>query len=416
VIDLLRRYAPEYLARHGQQAPPQVRGTLAKLQLCRTAALGGHLLECGDGGHRVPVYNSCRDRHCPQCRGAQRADWFARTAELILPGVVYFQVVFTVPDELAALLLGNRRTTYGQLFRSAWSALAAELRNAGFAPAAWLVLHTWNQRLEHHPHVHALVPGGGPSSDGTRWVASRHRRHHGRVRPYLTDVQVLSARFRDHFLAGLRRLHARGELRLEGEWSCRRDAAAFAAWLQPFADRAWVVFVEPPPQENSRPEYVLKYLARYLTGGPLSDRRLLSHHNGEVVFWARDGHKGTGNRAVPYTLPGREFVRRWSLHVLPKGLVRSRGYGGYAGRHRQRYLRQCRALLATVAKATVQGSSLVAIPTDERPRESLAPARESAALGPRCPHCQTPLACREWRPRPSWRTLLTSPRPEPPDD
>ena len=183
-----------------------------------------------------------------------------------------------IDDKLSALMLGNRRETYGLLFHAAWDALREVLRaELGCEPAALMVLHTWNQRLGHHPHIHALVPGGGPSLDGQQWVHSRHRYHHGRDRPYLVDHELLSERFRDKFVAGLTRLHRADKLKLEGEWSHLRDPAAFTAWRKTFSDGPWVVNIEPPPTEDAQPENVLKYLARYMTGGPISDRRLIEH-------------------------------------------------------------------------------------------------------------------------------------------
>ena len=174
VIDILRHYTPSFVARHAGQAAPHVQGVLAKLSLCRTAALGGHVCECPRCGDRCPVYNSCLDRHCPQCRGGRRAAWLDQMAARLLPGIDYFQVVFTVPQALSALMLGHRRATYALLFHAAWAALRDVVRaEVGCEPAAWMVLHTWNQRLEHHPHVHALVPGGGPP-DRERWVAIRN--------------------------------------------------------------------------------------------------------------------------------------------------------------------------------------------------------------------------------------------------
>ena len=261
-----------------------MQSVLAKLSLCRTAALGGHVHECPQCQHRCPVYNSCLDRHCPLCSGGRRADWLTKTAELLLPKIDYFQVVFTVPAALAALMLGNRRTTYQLLFRAAWAALGEVLREeVGCEPAALMVLHTWNQRLEHHPHLHALVPGGGPSPDGQRWVRSGPRYPQRHDKPYLVDNRLLSQRFRDKFLEGLTRL--RGQLKLQGPWSHLRDPAAFAVWLQTFRDCAWVVYIQPPPTQNAQPEQILKYLARYLTGGPISDHRLIAHQADRVTFW-----------------------------------------------------------------------------------------------------------------------------------
>jgi hypothetical protein len=394
VIDLLRQYTPAYLDYYGGQAVPQVQSVLAKLALCRTAALGGHVYECPQCQHRLPLYNSCRDRHCPLCSGGRRADWLAKTAELLLPQIDYFQAVFTLPEELWGVMLGNRRTTYRLLFHAAWQALNEVLREElGCVPAALLVLHTWNQRLDHYPHLHALIPGGGPSLDGQRWVRSRHRRHHRRRRPYLVDNRLLSERFRDKFLAGLQRLHRDHKLKLHGAWSKLQTPAAFAVWLKTFRDSAWVVYVEPPPTEEAQPEYVLKYLARYLTGGPLSDRRLIDHHAGQVTFWARSGDKRSGNKSEPYPLPGAEFTRRWALHILPKGLVKSRSFGGFSCRQRADYLARCRALLG-----------------GERAESTAAPTPPEEPPPPRlCPRCQTPLECVSEVQRPGWNRVLNGP-------
>lgn len=277
-MDLLRQYTPEYLECYGAQAVPQVQSVLGKLALCRTAALGGHVYQCPQCQYRRQVYNSCIDRHCPQCSGGRRADWLAKTTELLLPKIDYFQVVFTLPEPLWPLMLGNRRATYRLLFHAAWEALREVLgEEVGCEPAALMVLHTWNQHLEHYPHLHALVPGGGPSRDGQQWVRSQDPHHPDRDKPYLVDNRLLSERFRDKFLAGLTRLHRNGKLKLDHPWSHLKEPAAFAAWLKMSCDCAWVVYIEPPPTENANPEHVVKYLARYLTGGPISDRRLIDH-------------------------------------------------------------------------------------------------------------------------------------------
>ena len=306
MIDLLRQYTPGFLERHGNQAPPQVQNVLAKLAMCRTLALGEHVYECPQCQHRSHVYNSCLDRHCPLCSGGRRADWLDKTAQLLLPKVDYFQIVFTVPEPLWGLMLGNRRATYRLLFQAAWAALGELLREAvGCEPAALMVLHTWNQRLEHYPHLHALVPGGGPSLDGQRWIQSKHPYHHGRHKPYLVDNTVLSDRFRAKFLAGLAQLHDRSELKLEDSWSDLQDPAAFVAWLNELDACDWVVYIEPPETEDAQPEHVLKYLARYLTGGPISDRRLIAHQDDKVTFWARSRDKGGGNPSRALHVDGR---------------------------------------------------------------------------------------------------------------
>lgn len=384
------------MAQHASQAIAQVQSVLAKLSLCRTAALGGRVHQCPQCQHRCQVYNSCIDRHCPQCSGGRRADWLDKTASLLLPQIDYFQVVFTLPEELSALMLGNRRSTYQLLFRAAWDALREVMREElECEPAALMVLHTWNQRLEHHPHIHALVPGGGPSLDGRRWVRSRHPNQPGRRKPYLVDNRLLSERFRDKFVAGLKRLQREGKLKLDGEWSYLKEPAAFAAWLTTFSDCAWVVFIEPPPTEHAQPEQVLKYLARYLTGGPISDQRLMAHENGHVTFSVRGKDKRTGNQREPYTLPGVEFTRRWSLHILPKGFVKSRGFGGYSGRNRAAYLDGCRNLLRL--------ERLSSDPCDVEQCE-LAEERESSLT---CPQCQTAMHCISDIERPGWNEVLS---------
>ena len=337
MIDVLRQYTPDYLQWYGGQAVPQVQSVLAKLALCRTPALGEHSYQC------------------PQCQ-------------------------------------------YRLLFHAAWQALREVLQEElGCEPAALLVLHTWNQRMEHHPHLHAVVPGGGPSADGQRWIRSRHRRHRRRRRPYLVDHRLLSERFRDKFLAGLTRLHRRGELKLQGSWSRYQDPAAFEAWLETFRDVAWVVFIQPPPKDETSPEHVLKYLARYLTGGPISDRRLIEHEAGEVTFWARSPDKKSGNKSEPYTLPGAEFTRRWALHILPKGFVKSRCFGGFSCRQRGPYLERCRELLAGEPVAGERPTATLEEPVVERVATHV------------CPHCQTPLECLSRVQRPGWNRVLNGP-------
>ena len=375
-----------------------MQSVLAKLALCRTAALGGHLYECPECHQQSPLYNSCIDRHCPLCSGGRRADWLAKTAQLLLPKIDYFQVVFTLPESLWPLMLGNRRQTYGLLFRAAWAALREVLRKqVGCEPAALMVLHTWNQHLDHYPHLHAVVPGGGPGVDGQGWVRSQHPEQANREKPYLVDNRLLSARFRDEFVAGLKGLQREGKLKLVGKWSPLQDATAFAAWLKPVQDVDWVVYIEPPPTAEADPEHVLKYLARYLTGGPISDRRLISWEDGQVTFWARSSDKGRGNPSEPYPLTGVEFTRRWALHILPKGFVKSRCYGGFSTRNRQTYLARCRELLGA-PPAEPKATELPPAAADE--------ASESSV---RCPHCETPMERISLGQRLGWNRVLNGP-------
>jgi hypothetical protein len=413
VATLLRRYTAEYVARHRSQAVPQVQSTLAKLSLCRTAALGGRRYRCGSCENECTVYNSCGDRHCPQCSGAKRADWLTSTAALLRPGLDYFQVVFTIPEQLSALTLGNRRAMYDLLFDAAWQSLRKVIgEEQGFEAAAAMVLHTWNQRLEPHVHVHAVVPGGGPSLRGERrWITSHRRDVPRAVAPYLVDADTLRQRFRQTFLDGLRRLHRRGSLKLERDWHLLRDATAFNNWLQPLEQVDWVTYIEPPPSRDASPEHVLKYLARYLTGGPISDRRLISDAGGEVTFWARAGRKAGGDRAdrQPYTLPGPEFVRRWSLHILPKGFVKTRRFGGYSNRHRQRYLSTCEDLLPDRSLPPVPtGPDLDWPGLSASPDSGEAPEPDAEANEPTCTQCGGRMRCIADRNREGWFLVLNS--------
>ena len=378
--------------RHPRQAPPQVRSVLGKLELCRTAALGGRTYECPRCKHECQVYNSCVDRHCPLCSGAKRGDWLDKTAQLLLPKIHYFQVIFTLPEPLWRFAAKNRRQVYTLLFHAAWAALRELLQEKlGIEPAALMVLHTWNQELEHFPHIHALVPGGGPSADGTRWIHSKHPFHRRRRKPYLVDHEELSGRFRKRFIAGMERLHRRGELKF-GPLSMVCDYDDFVNWLANLPED-WVAYIEPPPQQHSDPKHVLKYLARYLTGGPISDRRLITHEDGQVTFWARSKNKMAGNPSRPFPLPGIEFTRRWALHILPKGFTKSRCYGGFSSRLRRDYLSRCRALL----KLTDSEPATTPPPGADEPRP------EST---PKCPHCETPLECIRTSRRASWRDIF----------
>ena len=409
MASLLRRYTAGFVREHAEQAPPHVQSTLAKLSLCRTAALGGHWYQC-DACHDLCVlYNSCGDRHCSQCAGAKRRDWLTKTSGLLLPGIDYYQVVFTMPDRLSSLALGNRRELFTLLFHAAWAALQSVIRTEqGFDPAAAMVLHTWNQKLDAHVHVHALVPGGGPAvSGGDRWARSQRRDAHGHVcgqhhnRYWLVDADTLRVEFRKRFLAGLKRLHRKGELKLTGEWSHLADSEAFEAWLEPLEDTNWVTHIVTPKNQESSPEHVVKYLARYLTGGPISDRRLVSQEHGQVTFTARVGDTpgGDPDAVEEVTLPGVEFVRRWCLHILPAGYVKTRCYGGWSNTRKKDYLSRCRELLPD------NGTESATLPdSDPDLSAELEPGGTIAGLC--CPYCEGPLRLVSSQHPPSWHDVL----------
>jgi hypothetical protein len=394
VIELLRQFAPGYLLRSDHIAY-QVKSVLSKLLLCRTKTLGGHTYGCPPCGSTCQVYNSCGDRHCPQCAGARRADWLDKTRELVLPGVTYFQVVFTLPDRLSRLVLANRRAIYRLLFRSAWQALRHELLQQGIDPAALLVLHTWNQELWHHPHIHALVPGAGPSANPDNdpcWVVAKDPNWPTRREPFLVDIKQLGRTFRDRFVRGLGTLLRKDRLRLHHEWGQLQDPRVRRDWLKALRKFDWNVFIAGPPKGQSDPEQVMKYLARYLTGGPISDRRIVRQDRDQVTLLARSKDKSQGHPQVERTISGSELVRRWSQHILPKGFTRSRRYGGYHGSRRGSYLATCRKLL---------GVSAPAAESDAQREEA-----SDAAQGPRCPRCQERMVLLEHGPRPSWRDVF----------
>ena len=370
---------------------------LSKILLCRTAILRGHKYRCPSCQSEIHLYNSCSDRHCPQCGGAKRGNWFAKTEEVLLHGVPYFHIVFTLPDHFSSVILGNRRLLYDLLFQSAWRALDQELRRTGkFHPAAQMVLHTCNQQLEHHPHLHVLVPGGGPALDDGRWLPSRHPTQRRRRKPYLTDHVALGRLFRDAFLRGFRRLVRRDRLRLEATWARLKTPAELERWLAPVERMDWNVFIEGPPDGKSGPEAVLKYLAHYLTGGPISDRRMVREDDEGIWFLARpkqgSRRRGRMRAARPFRLSGKQFVYRWSLHVLPKGYTRTRSYGGYHGSKRTDYLAQCREGLPLPLEESASPTGDLPLPLD---------------CGPKCPQCALPMECVSSERRPSWRQIFS---------
>jgi len=388
----VKRYTEPFVARYHGRLATHVESTLLRLGFCRTAAMKGRTYRCVRCDSTVNLYNSCTDRHCPQCMGARRADWVDKTATLVNRAVTYFQVVFTIPDKLSSLVLGNRRPLYTLLFHASWRALQARVRaECRMDAAATMVLHTWNQRLEHHPHVHALVPGSGPSLDGQRWVPCRWTKGTRRkpAKPFLVDNKRLGRAFRDHYLAGVRRLVKAGELQVQ-------DLAALEQTLLDIETMDWVVYIQPPPKDSSDPQDVVKYLARYMTGGPISSGRLIEVKDDRVHFWARS--KDKSGRTVRVSYSGVEFMQHWCLHILPKGFTKVRCYGGWSNTRGGNYLSLC----ASLSPATPE-------PVDESTGAS-EPAEEAASEeGPRCPQCESPMELESQQRRPSWRDLFYGP-------
>ena len=319
----------------------------------------------------------------------------------IVPGVDYYQVVFTIPSELSALTLGNRRAMFNLLFQAAWKSLKKVLENEQqYEAAASMVLHTWNQHLDAHVHVHAVVPGGGPSlTSANTWKNAEPPPHERSTRPWLVEADDLRTEFRTQFLHGLRQLRAKGELKLEGDWSHLQNAAAFETFLHPIETTSWVTYIQPPPTDSSEPADIVKYLARYLTGGPISDGRLVACNGRCVTFTARTGTVHGGNSETEEVkLPAVEFVRRWCLHILPKGFTKTRCYGGYSNHHCQRYVAECRDLLRGTDDATNQ------LPEREHGDEH---SDTKETPGRRCPTCGSELELLKREHRTSWRDVFS---------
>ena len=340
-----------------------MQGRLAKISLCRTSALGGRWYSCDDCGETTKLHNSCGDRHCPGCSGAKRADFNVRASALITPGVEHFQVIFTVPEIVSKIALANRMEITDLLFKSAWKALSKTIQSEqGYDPAALMVLHTWNQKLDAHWHVHALVPGAGPAlSDralgdralGDRALGDTALQGEGikvatspcgdDSRKYLVDAIHLRHAYRKAFLRGLKSLYRRGKLSLGGGVEHLREQAAWDDLIAELEQTEWVSHIEPPPSEQSEADHVVGYMTRYLTGGPISDHRILAADDKEVTFLAREGRRTGGTRdQVPMTLSTDEFVRRWCLHIQPYQLTKTRCYGGWSNSKREAYLHQMR--------------------------------------------------------------------------
>ena len=317
------------------------RRVVRDLVACRTAALGCHVRRCEECGHEEIAYNSCRNRHCPKCQGHKQAQWLEGQCRNLLP-VEYYHLVFTLPEALSPLALQNPRVLYGLLFRAASETLltiAADPKHLGAKIGFTAVLHTWGQTLMHHPHVHCVVPAGGLSPDGSRWIPSREG--------FFLPVRVLSRLFREKYLAFLRHAARDGLLLRTGRLEILQDPGAWQVFLESLRRTEWVVYAKPP---FGSPEQVLKYLARYTHRVAISNQRLVAIDNGEVVFKYKDYRHGRRPRVM--RLRTTEFARRFLLHVLPRSFVRIRHFGLLGNRAREAKLRQCRHLMSTVRPVT----------------------------------------------------------------
>jgi Putative transposase. len=365
VADIFRSHGPNWReAQRGRLSLGQLK-VMSAIEQCRTAALGGHVLRCEACNEVQVSYNSCRNRHCPKCQATAAQRWLeARQADL-LP-VEYYHVVFTLPAPVSDIAYTNKTIIYGLLFDVAaevLQAIAADPKHLGARIGATLVLHTWGSALTHHPHVHGIVPGGGLSPDGQRWIACRHG--------FFLPVRVLSHLFRRRFLEELARAHTTGHLRFFGEHAVLADSKAFADWLRPLRQCEWVVYAKRP---FAGPEAVLAYLSRYTHRVAISNSRLVSLDERGVTFRWKDYRIKGPSRHKTMTLDAGEFMRRFLLHVLPLGFHRIRHYGLLANGNRRANLGQARLLL--------QSPEQPAVPAEDSPPQHEVPAPTFV-----CRHC-----------------------------
>ena len=336
MADLVRIAGPTFIERSRQWIRWQHQKVLLAIARCRTAALGGHRDQCSRCGHSAISYNSCRNRHCPKCQGNARHRWLEARQRELLP-TSYVHVVFTLPHELAPLALQNKKILYDLLFRISAETLleiASDPKHLGAHIGFFSVLHTWDQKLRHHPHVHCVLPAGGLSSDHTRWIQPRYS--------FFLPIKVLSRVFRGKFVAALKRACAEGKLRFYGDLKLLAQPKIFSAWLRQLFRHDWVVYCKPP---FGGPEHALRYLGAYTHRVAISNHRLVSLVDGQVTFRWRDSAHNNKKRLM--TLPLEEFLRRFLLHLLPHGFVRIRNFGFLANRRRAVLLPLCAQALGS---------------------------------------------------------------------
>ncbi|MEE8289943.1 MAG: IS91 family transposase [Candidatus Tectomicrobia bacterium] len=370
VADVVRQHGQAFLERYGHILCGEQHRALRAIEWCYTAALGGHKTRCDHCGHEGCAYNPCRNRHCPKCQGVTRAAWLANRQRDVLD-TPYAHAIFTLPQALSPLVLHNPRPLYGLLFRAVSQSLldiAGDPTHLGAEIGGMAILHTWGGQLQHHPHLHCVLPAGGLAPDESRWVPCRP--------DFFLPVRVLSRRFRRLFLDGLKHLYSQGELHLVGR--CR-DLAEPKPWLRLLAalrEKEWVVYAKEP-QDSA---HIFKYLARYTHRVAISNHRLIALKDGQVTFRFKD-HKRRGMLSTQ-TLEAVEFLRRFLLHILPKGLHKIRYFGFLAHRHREAKLAQCRTLLGQSTDALVTNAMAVGAGTPE-------PERKVVRIEPgdACPVC-----------------------------
>ena len=369
VADIFRQYGAGYREAH-RLSYEQLR-VMRAIEVCRTAALGGHVEECGHCAYTRIAYNSCRNRHCPKCQNTDRAKWLeARKAEL-LP-VEYFHVVFTLPEQIAEIAFYNKEMVYGILFHATSETLltiARDPKHLGAEIGFFAILHTWGQNLLHHPHLHCVVPGGGLSPDHERWISCPHG--------FFLPVKVLSRLFRRLFLQHLENAFYKNQLRFPGSIASLQDAFAFDALLRLHEKREWVVYAKPP---FGGPQRALEYLGRYTHRVAISNHRLLSLKDDQVTFQWKDYRSEHREKSRTMTVNADEFQRRFLIHTLPAGFQRIRHYGFLANCHRVDKLEYCRKLLTNGTAGL--------LPAPEECRQMMEALTEPEP-SQRCPRCSS---------------------------
>jgi hypothetical protein len=385
VADIFRAAGSAYRAAHAGHLSLQQLKVMSAIEHCRTAALGGHVEACEDCGQWRVAYNSCRNRHCPKCQGAAARTWLAEREADLLP-VGYFHVVFTLPAEIGHIAFHNKALVYDLLFKAASETMltiAADPKHLGARIGITAVLHTWGSAMTHHPHVHMIVPGGGVSLDGSRWISSRPA--------FLLPVRVLGKLFRRLFLTRLVALHEAGRLGFFGSMAHLTDGRAFLQHLVAVRKKRWVVYAKAP---FAGPAAVLAYLSRYTHRVAISNRRLIAFDEGGVTFRYKDYRRDGTDRQQVMKLAIDEFIRRFLLHVLPRGFHRIRHYGLLASSARKVSLARARELLNLAAPPDDDtpgepedfrppcpccGGRMIVIETFERSRQPRGPPHATAA-------------------------------------
>jgi Putative transposase/Transposase zinc-binding domain len=391
VADILRDHGPAWREANRRHVSLDQLKVMSAIERCRTVALGGHVARCENAacGHTVIAYNSCRNRHCPKCQGAAARRWLDDREAELLP-VPYFHVVYTLPSELRDIAYQNKRVVYDLLIKAAAETtleIAADPKRLGARTGVTAVLHTWGSALTHHPHVHMIVPGGGLSLDGARWVASRSN--------FLVHVNVLARLFRGKMLAMLMHAHDTGQLKFFNTQAGLADKRTFKRFIAPLRRIAWVVYCKAP---FAGPQQVLRYLSRYTHRVAISNRRLIAADGAGIAFRFKDYRINGPGRWKTMRLHPHEFIRRFLIHVLPKGFHRIRHYGLFASANRAESIAMARALL-----------DIAAPPTEAQKQPDHAPDAPRVLPCP-CPRCGARMIVIEvfargceprWRPTPS---------------